>query len=82
MVAHFFNPSYSGGAEQEDCSLRLSQAKSLRAPISANNKLGMVPHACHPSYTGSINSRVMVQASPCMKRDLVPKITKPKRMAL
>jgi hypothetical protein len=34
MVAHACNPSYSGGRDQEDHSLKPSQANSLRDPIS------------------------------------------------
>jgi hypothetical protein len=33
-VAHSYNPSYSGGRDQEDCGLKLAQANSLRDPIS------------------------------------------------
>jgi hypothetical protein len=29
-----FNPSYSGGSNQEDCSWKQAQANSLREPIS------------------------------------------------
>jgi hypothetical protein len=32
-VAHVYNPSYSGGGDQEDCSLKPAQANSSREPI-------------------------------------------------
>jgi hypothetical protein len=35
--------------------------KICEAPISANKKLGMVTHTCHPSYMGSVNMRIEVQ---------------------
>jgi hypothetical protein len=34
LVAHAFNPSYSGGSDQEDRSSKPSWANSLRDPIS------------------------------------------------
>jgi hypothetical protein len=33
LVAHTYNPSYSGGRDQEDCSLKPSEANSSRDPI-------------------------------------------------
>jgi hypothetical protein len=35
-VAHAYNPSYSGGRNQEDCSLKLARANSSQDPISKN----------------------------------------------
>jgi hypothetical protein len=32
-------------------------------------------HACHPSYTGSTNRRIMVQAGIGIKQDPISKIT-------
>jgi hypothetical protein len=37
--------------------------KIQETPISTNKKLGMVAHACHPSYLGSKNRRLEIQAS-------------------
>jgi hypothetical protein len=34
LVAHTYNLSYSGGRDQEDCSLRPAQTNSLQDPIS------------------------------------------------
>jgi hypothetical protein len=34
LVAHACNPSYSGGRDQEDCSLKPAQGNSSRDPIS------------------------------------------------
>jgi hypothetical protein len=41
-VAHTFNPSYSGGRDQEDCGSKPAQANSLGGPISKplNTKKG------------------------------------------
>jgi hypothetical protein len=33
-LAHFCNPSYSGGRHQEDCGLKPAQANSSQDPIS------------------------------------------------
>jgi hypothetical protein len=33
-VAHTYNPSYSGGRDKEDCSLKTAQTNSSRASIS------------------------------------------------
>jgi hypothetical protein len=35
-VAHTYNPSYSGGRDKEDLSLKLIQANNSRDPISKN----------------------------------------------
>jgi hypothetical protein len=42
MVAYNHNPSYLGGRDQEDCSLRPAPAKSLKNLISTTKRLGMV----------------------------------------
>jgi hypothetical protein len=65
-IAHICNPSYLGGS----CLLLEAigriyfkvnpRQKVLRALISTNKKLGIVAHACHPSYLESINRRIMV----------------------
>jgi hypothetical protein len=34
QVAHTYNPSYSGGRDKEDCSLKTAQTNSSRASIS------------------------------------------------
>jgi hypothetical protein len=34
--------------------------KAYQTPISTNKKLGTVVHTCLPSYTGSINRRIVV----------------------
>jgi hypothetical protein len=38
--------------------------KVPRTPSQSIKKLEVVAHACYPSYTGSINRKVMVQDSP------------------
>jgi hypothetical protein len=44
LVAHAYNPSYSGGRDQEDCSSKPAQANSLLDPISKKpfTKIGLV----------------------------------------
>jgi hypothetical protein len=37
-VAHTCNPSYSGGRDQEDCSLKPAWANSSQDPISKKKK--------------------------------------------
>jgi hypothetical protein len=43
-MAHVYNPSYSGGRDQEDHDLKPVQANSLRDPISNKpiTKIGLV----------------------------------------
>jgi hypothetical protein len=43
MVAHIYNPNYSGSREQEDLCSRPVQAKSSQDAISTH-RLGMVVH--------------------------------------
>jgi hypothetical protein len=68
MVTHTYNPCYSEGRDWEDNGSRPAQADSSKTPsqpIKAGHggsrkkkkKLAMMVHACHPSYTGSINRR-------------------------
>jgi hypothetical protein len=42
----------------------------------------MVVYACHPSYSGSINKRIVVHAGPSIKQDPISKITKPKGLEM
>jgi hypothetical protein len=49
-----------GGRDHENSGVSPAQAKSSQDLISINKNLGMV-HACHTSYTRSIN-RIEVQA--------------------
>jgi hypothetical protein len=37
-VAHTWNPSYSGGRDQEDCGSKSAQPNSLQDPISKKKK--------------------------------------------
>jgi hypothetical protein len=41
---------------------KASQGKQ-QDPITTSKKLDLVVHACHPSYTGSTNRRIPVQAN-------------------
>jgi hypothetical protein len=49
-MAHTYNPSSSGGKDQEDRGLRPAWANSNRDPPISANKQGMVVQAYHPSY--------------------------------
>jgi hypothetical protein len=49
VVAQAYNPSYLGGEDWKDCSLRLVQAKCLWKSMSTIG-LGMMVCASHPSY--------------------------------
>jgi hypothetical protein len=73
------NPSYSGGRNQENHTLRPAWVKNFWDPISTN-KSGMW---WHPpvilALQGSINGRITVQASPGIKWDPISKITNAKR---
>jgi hypothetical protein len=54
MVTYAYNPSCrgrDGGRGQKDCVLRPSGQKNSQDPISTNKNLGVVVHACHPSYS-------------------------------
>jgi hypothetical protein len=42
--------------------------KVCETPISTNKNLGVVTHASHPSQVGSVNRRIMVQASQASAR--------------
>jgi hypothetical protein len=48
MVAHTYNPSYSGSGDPEDQNMRSAWAKISKTP----SHLGVVVCACHPSYPG------------------------------
>jgi hypothetical protein len=56
-------PVTSGGRDQENHGSSSALGEILRDLISTNKKLGMVVCASHPSYTGNINGRIMVQTS-------------------
>jgi hypothetical protein len=47
--------------------LKLAWAKKVSKTTISTNKLKVVAGACHPSYAGGINRRIMVQASPRQK---------------
>jgi hypothetical protein len=44
LVAHAYNPSYSGGSDQEDCGSKPARGNSLQDPISKKlfTKKGLV----------------------------------------
>jgi hypothetical protein len=53
-VAHTCNPSYSGGRDQEDHSLKPAWVNSFYDPISKNtqHKKGLVTYTCNLSHSG------------------------------
>jgi hypothetical protein len=51
MVAQAYKPSYLGGEDREDGSLRAAWANSSKVSISTN-KLSMVAYICEPSKVG------------------------------
>jgi hypothetical protein len=63
-VAHTSHPSWSEnrGWGEEIKILGLPRQKSSGDPISINKKLSTMVSTCHPSYMGSINRRIVVQA--------------------
>jgi hypothetical protein len=52
-VAHACNPSYTGGRDQEDCSLKPARANSSRDPISkkpSQKRSGRVAQGVNPEF--------------------------------
>jgi hypothetical protein len=49
VVSQTCNPSYSGFEDPKDHSSRPAQGEKVR-PHLDQLKLGMVVHACHPTY--------------------------------
>jgi hypothetical protein len=47
--------------------------KVFKTPISINKKLGVVVHACYHSYAGSLNRKIIVQASLQQMQNLMEK---------
>jgi hypothetical protein len=61
-VAHAYNPSCSGGRDQEDHNLKTGQ-KSWCEPASQQKKLDVVVCTCHLLTMGNINGRISMMAS-------------------
>jgi hypothetical protein len=62
-VAHICNPSYLGGGDQGDQGSRSGGVgrnvdKKLASPFLS--KLGMVMHACDPSFLEGIGRRIVL----------------------
>jgi hypothetical protein len=57
-LVYAYNPRFWGGRDQFETSLGKKQDS-----ISTNKKLGVVVHACHPTYVANINRRISVQVS-------------------
>jgi hypothetical protein len=58
VVVHAYNPSYSEGRDEEDC----SSMQTVCLTSISTNKI-MLAHACHLSYAESINRKPVVRAS-------------------
>jgi hypothetical protein len=43
-------------------------------PRQKVHKLGVAVHTCHPSYSGSITRRIIIQADPDIKQHPISKI--------
>jgi hypothetical protein len=63
----------------EGSRLKASLGKSSQDLILTNKKLGVVVCACYPSYAGSINSRIKVQAGPSIKLRPYSKVNQSKK---
>jgi hypothetical protein len=59
-VPQAYYPSYLGGRDQEDHSLRPAWVSKVSEITISTNKLGMVAHICHPNNAGDISRRITV----------------------
>jgi hypothetical protein len=64
-------PAPRTAQDQEDCGLRLTQAKKKKKLISTNMS-GMVTHTCHPSYVGGIGRSIMDKGEPQATTQTLP----------
>jgi hypothetical protein len=62
VVVYTCNPSYSGGGNLEDHSLRPNWSTISGTPISTNT-LVVVGSVCGSTYTGGENRRLVFQAT-------------------
>jgi hypothetical protein len=76
-MAHFYNPSYLGG---KNCCFRLVWAKTIHETPSQWKKEDRYSGApVFPVTAGSIDRRIVVQASLNEKQDAISKITRRKK---
>jgi hypothetical protein len=61
VVAHAYNPGYSGSGDWEDYGVEAAGQKVQETPSQPIKKLGMVPYTCHSSYVGNLNRRTAVR---------------------
>lgn len=78
-MGHACSLSNLGGRDWENHGSWLAQAKSLQDSISTNENLTVMVHVHHPSYRGSINRSMAVQAGPGINLRPYFKITKSKK---
>jgi hypothetical protein len=62
MVIRAYNPGYLGSRNWDDYGPAPLQKHKRSSNSSQPSQLGIVEHACHPSYGGSINRRMAVQS--------------------
>jgi hypothetical protein len=63
-VAHACNPSYPGGRDQEDQSLRLACGNSLRDPIWKISRAGGVAHGVGPEFKPQYHTHTHTHTKP------------------
>jgi hypothetical protein len=73
VVAHAYNPGYSGGRDLEDGGSRPAWTKSSADPISTNDCMGWFISVI-PATWGNTNGKTEVQAIPGIKQDPISKI--------
>jgi hypothetical protein len=63
MIAHAYNPSYSGSGDGKIVVQSQAGQKVTQNPISAN-KLDLGVHSCHSSHVGEIGRRILLIPAP------------------
>jgi hypothetical protein len=71
LVAHAYNPRYSGGRDKEDRNLKQAQANSSVKPLSqkkpsqrAGGSQASVIHGCNPSNSGAKTGMLEIRCQP------------------
>jgi hypothetical protein len=68
--------SLLSGKDCKDCGVRPVQDQRLLHTMSTNIKLGILVCVCLPSYVGSLNKRIPLQAGPDIKTRHYPQNNK------
>jgi hypothetical protein len=77
-MAHTYNPSYSGGRDQENHGSRPTGKKFIRPHFQPMAGHGGVCGPAIPAIWGNINRGITVQAGPDIKQGPISKITNAK----